>query len=265
VSDSILPIASSSTATRGAEASAPAGGRDRERLELQRVAQQFEAMLLTQMLQEMRKASEWAGDDGSEDGGLGLGNQTFTETIDSELALHLTKQGGLGLTAQFLQAFDRMSGVAGAAPGGSALASTSTPADHAHGGATDGVGVDGQTVTSGFGWRSDPFTGAQRFHKGIDLRAAYGQEVQAAAPGRVVFSGEQGAYGTTVVIEHADGTRSRYAHLSAATVESGRAVAAGEAVGRAGHSGRATGTHVHFEVTGPDGRPTSPGEWLKAL
>lgn len=263
MSDTILPIVSGRTSSTGADASAPAGGRERDRLELQRVAQQFEAMLLTQMLQEMRKASEWSGDEGEDAGGPGLGNQTFVETIDSELALHLTRQGGLGLTAQFLQAFDRMSGVASAAPEASASVPALEGGMHAE--VSHGLAVDGESVTSGFGWRSDPFTGAQRFHKGIDLRAAYGQEVQAAAPGRVVFSGEQGAYGTTVVIEHADGTRSRYAHLSAATVESGRDVAAGEPVGRAGHSGRATGTHLHFEVTGPDGRPTSPDAWLKAL
>jgi len=74
----------------------------------------------------------------------------------------------------------------------------------------------------------------------------------------VAFSGEQGGYGTTVVIEHANGTRTRYAHLSVALVGEGDEVASGQPVGRAGRSGRATGTHVHFEVIGADGRHVDP-------
>jgi murein DD-endopeptidase MepM/ murein hydrolase activator NlpD len=120
--------------------------------------------------------------------------------------------------------------------------------------------VDG-AVTSSYGWRRDPFTGQAKFHQGVDLNAAYGQEVQAARTGQVVFSGEQGGYGTSVVIEHQDGTRTRYAHLSASLVEKGDQVGAGEPVGRAGRSGRATGTHLHFEVIGRDGRRMPPQQW----
>jgi murein DD-endopeptidase MepM/ murein hydrolase activator NlpD len=115
-------------------------------------------------------------------------------------------------------------------------------------------------VTSAFGWRQDPFTKEAKFHQGVDLRAAYGQEVHAAGGGRVVFSGEQGGYGTTVVIEHQDGTKTRYAHLSARTVEKGDPIEAGAVVGRAGRSGRATGTHLHFEVIAPDGRRVQPDQ-----
>jgi murein DD-endopeptidase MepM/ murein hydrolase activator NlpD len=117
------------------------------------------------------------------------------------------------------------------------------------------------SVSSDFGWRRDPFTGRAKFHQGVDLKAAYGQDVQAAGKGTVVFSGEQGGYGTSVVIEHQDGTRTRYAHLSATLVEKGDRVGAGEPVGRAGRSGRATGTHLHFEVIGPDGKRLPPQQW----
>ncbi len=123
--------------------------------------------------------------------------------------------------------------------------------------------VNGQ-VTSAFGWRRDPFTNRMKFHQGVDLRAAYGQEVQAAGAGKVVFSGDQGAYGTSVVVEHQDGTRTRYAHLSAALVRKGDQVGAGEPVGRAGKSGRATGTHLHFEVIDRDGRRVAPQQWASA-
>jgi Rod binding domain-containing protein len=116
-------------------------------------------------------------------------------------------------------------------------------------------------VTSAFGWRRHPITKEIKFHQGVDLRAAYGQEVQAAAAGKVVFSGDQGGYGATVVVEHADGTQTRYAHLSARLVKKGDEVGAGEALGRAGRSGRATGTHLHFEVIAPNGKRVEPEQW----
>jgi murein DD-endopeptidase MepM/ murein hydrolase activator NlpD len=121
-------------------------------------------------------------------------------------------------------------------------------------------------VTSGFGWRADPFHGAAKFHRGIDIRAAYGQDIPSAASGRVVSAGTEGGYGQTVVIEHAGGIRTRYAHLSTTLVAPGEEVRDGQVVGRAGHSGRATGTHLHFEVMTASGEPLNPEQFagLKA-
>lgn len=116
-------------------------------------------------------------------------------------------------------------------------------------------------VTSAFGWRRHPITKEVKFHQGVDLRAAYGQEVQAAAGGTVVFSGDRGGYGSTVEIQHKDGTTTRYAHLSARLVKKGDEISAGESLGRAGRSGRATGTHLHFEVIAADGRRVEPEQW----
>jgi murein DD-endopeptidase MepM/ murein hydrolase activator NlpD len=112
-------------------------------------------------------------------------------------------------------------------------------------------------VSSPFGYRADPFSGAPRFHAGVDIAAAYGREVPSAGPGRVVFSGSQGGYGNTVVVEHANGIRTRYAHLSSIQVEVGTPVDAGTIVGRVGSSGRSTGPHLHFEVL-QDGQPVNP-------
>jgi murein DD-endopeptidase MepM/ murein hydrolase activator NlpD len=236
---------------------------DAERLELQRVAQQFEAMLLTQMLREMRKAGEWGGDEDEGAAGMKLGTESFTEAIDTELGIHLARGQGLGLTSQLMRAFDRLSPALSQELSSPAIASIEPEAasEDAQVGAI--VPPLPLQVTSAFGWRSDPFTGQARFHRGVDLKAAYGQDVQAAAAGTVVVSGEQGGYGTTIVIEHPDGSRSRYAHLSVASVPVGTQVEAGQEVGRAGRSGRATGTHLHFEVTSPAGKPLSPGQWLQ--
>ena len=114
-------------------------------------------------------------------------------------------------------------------------------------------------VTSGFGWRQDPLTGAAAYHRGIDVRAAYGEPVAAMSQGQVVVAGTEGGYGNTVVLDHGNGLRTRYAHLSAIKVEVGDQVTAGAEVGLAGRSGRATGTHVHFEAT-LHGQPLDPAD-----
>ena len=261
---------------------AAAGGSDRSRLE--KVAQEFESMLLTQVLRDMRKSGSW--EDGESEGDT-LGADTMYETLDVELAGHLAKVQGLGLSKQLLEAFDRMNstGLRPLAPAPSAPRPIEVPAwmpsdlnrpsdlkpeaiapavtesgSRSPSGLRDEPSVppvEG-TVTSSFGWRHDPFTGESKFHRGVDLKAAYGQDVRAAGEGRVVFSGTQGGYGTTVLVEHEDGTRTRYAHLSAAMVAAGDQVGAGQPVGQAGHSGRATGTHVHFEVIAPNGQALDP-------
>jgi murein DD-endopeptidase MepM/ murein hydrolase activator NlpD len=225
---------------------APSGTSERSRLV--KVAQEFESMLLTQMLREMRKSGAWE-DEQSEDT---YGADTMFETLDVELASHLAHVQGLGLSKQLLEAFDRLD-QASEAP----VMPEASLRPEARGLRPSVEPVQGR-VTSSFGWRQDPFTGQSKFHRGIDLKAAYGQDVRAAGDGRVVFSGTQGGYGTTVLIEHQDGTRTRYAHLSATLVSKGDSIAAGQPVGQAGHSGRATGTHVHFEVIAPNGQPLDP-------
>jgi murein DD-endopeptidase MepM/ murein hydrolase activator NlpD len=81
--------------------------------------------------------------------------------------------------------------------------------------------------------------------------------VPAAAPGRVVEAGDCGPYGTTIVLKHGDGVRTRYAHLSAMNVGVGDRVLQGQEIGRVGQSGRATGPHLHFEVL-RDGQRIDP-------
>ena len=88
-----------------------------------------------------------------------------------------------------------------------------------------------------------------RFHSGIDLIAPAGTGVAAAGPGRVTWAGWQnGGWGELVVIAHADGVRTMYAHLSRIEVQSGARVSAGFEIGRVGATGDATGPHLHFEV-----------------
>ncbi|MCA1944532.1 MAG: peptidoglycan DD-metalloendopeptidase family protein [Desulfovibrio sp.] len=103
-------------------------------------------------------------------------------------------------------------------------------------------------ITSGFGWRDDPFTGKQTWHSGVDIKAPAGTPVVACWDGTVVFAGNGGQYGNTVVLEHAGGWRSFYGHSKELTVSPGQTVKAGEQIATVGQSGRATGPHLHFEI-----------------
>ncbi len=229
-------------------------GPERERL--MRVAQEFESMLMLQMLKEMRKAGSWADEDEKESG---YGAETMFDTIDMELAGHLTRAQGLGLGQQLLQALEKMH-PEGKKDGGFINVGGSKEQDPPYA-APSSIEIPTGKVTSGFGWRADPFHGAAKFHRGIDIRAAYGQDVPTAASGKVVSAGTEGGYGQTVVIEHAGGIRTRYAHLSTTLVAPGDDVREGQVVGRAGHSGRATGTHLHFEVMTASGKPLNPAQF----
>jgi murein DD-endopeptidase MepM/ murein hydrolase activator NlpD len=319
-----------------------AAGKDQpvDREKLVKMAQEFEGMLLLQMVRQMRQAML---EDEEED--TGLGNTTMTDTFDVEFANYLAKQGGIGLSKAIEQQIEKANkakeaaaalkgveteqkpleaspkaigleppsplplspgrGVSILAPGAmpqtpdtqrlregarrqadgvtasGAMASEATPADGVEGHASalhseippflgeGGQGGEGLTLpldsatTSAYGWRNDPFRGRRKFHSGVDLRAAYGTEVPTAAPGKVTFAGERGGYGLLVVVEHANGVETRYAHLSSTAVKPGDSVASGQTIGRVGSTGRSTGPHLHFEVL-LDGKRVNPEQIASA-
>jgi murein DD-endopeptidase MepM/ murein hydrolase activator NlpD len=119
------------------------------------------------------------------------------------------------------------------------------------------------SVTSGFGYRADPFLGRLALHPGVDLAEAYGAEIRAAASGRVVHAGPAGGYGNMVEIDHGSGLATRYAHMSETLVEEGQEVDGGAVLGRLGSTGRSTGPHLHYEVR-VDGEPVDPERYLRA-
>jgi murein DD-endopeptidase MepM/ murein hydrolase activator NlpD len=111
-------------------------------------------------------------------------------------------------------------------------------------------------VNSRFGYRSGGT------HSGVDLKAAEGTPFYAAGDGRVVYAGEEiGGYGLTVIVRHAAGFATLYAHASDLRVEVGQKVARGECLGYTGQSGNATGPHLHFEIR-RDARPLDPVRML---
>jgi murein DD-endopeptidase MepM/ murein hydrolase activator NlpD len=118
-------------------------------------------------------------------------------------------------------------------------------------------------MSSGFGFRSDPFTGAGAMHAGLDFKGPVGSPILAAAHGRVTFAGFHGGYGKTVEITHANGLLTRYAHLSGVHVTRGQMVHRGLQIGRMGSTGRSTGSHLHFEVR-LNGQAINPKKFLEA-
>ena len=112
-------------------------------------------------------------------------------------------------------------------------------------------------LTSGFGSRSDPFTGRPDSHPGLDISGNTGDPVYATADGRVASAGRTGDYGNLVVLEHAFGLTTRYGHLSRIGVAPGAQVKRGDVIGYVGSTGRSTSSHLHYEVWA-NGRPVNP-------
>jgi murein DD-endopeptidase MepM/ murein hydrolase activator NlpD len=103
-------------------------------------------------------------------------------------------------------------------------------------------------LTGGYGTRSDPFTGDQGFHQGIDISTEKGQPVYATADGIIESAAYTGDYGNLVVLQHAFGLTTRYGHLSAFATSAGKHVKRGDVIGYVGATGRATGSHLHYEI-----------------
>jgi murein DD-endopeptidase MepM/ murein hydrolase activator NlpD len=112
-------------------------------------------------------------------------------------------------------------------------------------------------VTSGFGERFHPILHRMRMHDGVDLAAAWGTPILAAADGRVASAGWRGGYGRAVEIVHAGGIETLYGHMSRIAAQPGEAVRQGQVIGYVGASGLATGPHLHYEVH-KDGRLVNP-------
>ena len=116
-------------------------------------------------------------------------------------------------------------------------------------------------LTSGFGRRTDPFTGGPDVHAGLDIAADRGHPVYATANGVVQGAGWSGDYGNMVIITHESGLTTRYAHLSRMAVTAGTTVKRGDVVGFVGSTGRSTSPHLHYEVLA-NGRQLNPLQLL---
>ena len=117
-------------------------------------------------------------------------------------------------------------------------------------------------VGSGFGFRSDPFTGRTALHTGLDFPAEVGTPIVAAAGGVVLSAGPHPQYGQMVEVDHGNGLVTRYAHTSKMLVKQGDFIRRGQKIAEVGNTGRSTGPHLHFEVL-VEGVQQNPAKFLE--
>ncbi len=108
--------------------------------------------------------------------------------------------------------------------------------------------VKGGWISSGFGYRTSPFTGRREFHRGLDIANKNGTPVYATADGTITYAGKKGYYGNFISIKHGYGLVTRYGHLSKILKKRGTKVKRGDIIGNIGNTGRSTGPHIHYEV-----------------
>lgn len=116
-------------------------------------------------------------------------------------------------------------------------------------------------LSSGFGFRVHPVTGAYTRHEGLDIVGDTWTPIYAPASGLVIVAGPSGFYGNCVDIDHGNGYTTRFGHMSRLLVSKGQLIKRFDLIGYMGRTGRATGTHLHYEVH-RDGRPTDPQHFI---
>jgi len=119
-------------------------------------------------------------------------------------------------------------------------------------------------LTSGFGYRSDPFTRKSTFHAGVDITGDVGDPIFAAGDGTVEEAGFNRTRGNYIIIAHRTGLKSQYMHLSKIGVKAGQRVRRGDRIGEMGNTGRSTGPHLHFQVVASE-KPVNPLPYLRQV
>jgi murein DD-endopeptidase MepM/ murein hydrolase activator NlpD len=219
-------------------------------------ARTLETILLKQLIQ----------DSGAFQGMSQAGGKIYGDMFCEALANAVAQGGGIGLAKLVEGSFEKGAATAPASgsdtnTAGKLLSDKSTKlTGTAASAASDATNVAPE-VSSGFGLRHDPINGTQRFHTGIDVAAQEGSPILAAASGIVRRAGRRGGYGNAVEVDNGSGISTLYGHASALAVKEGESVKAGDPVAFVGHTGRATGSHLHFEVR-KDGKPIDPQSTL---
>ena len=125
--------------------------------------------------------------------------------------------------------------------------------------------VQGGRIGDRFGMRKDPITGEWKSHEGVDFPARRGEPVFAVADGKVLIVHKKykpnKSYGKEIIIDHGNGLRTRYAHLSKILVNSGQTISRWDVIGRVGDTGRTTGPHLHYEVL-QNNRAIDPSDYF---
>jgi len=123
--------------------------------------------------------------------------------------------------------------------------------------------VQSKYITSNYGMRKDPISGALNFHTGLDLRADIGTTVVSAMDGVVSVTAENWLYGKHIIISHDNGYKTLYGHLNSFSVKKGERVARGKKIGESGNTGYSTGPHLHFTVYDKNNKLVNPLDLLR--
>lgn len=239
---------------------------EKQKEELRKVSQEFEAVFIAYMLKVMRETIE---ESGLTEGGPG--KSIYTELFDQEIAQSMSKRGMLGISdLMYRNLVDSVvkedSGEKNAAmPEQEAAPAAPKPVPEGKHETNDGKVREisrmqlpvAAPVSSAFGPRQDPFTQRKTFHKGLDLAAPEGMKVVPALPGKVIATGYEKGYGNYVFVQHSEGLQTRYGHLGEVHVKSGDTVTTDHSLGTVGSTGRSTGPHLHFEAVRM-GTPVDP-------
>ena len=228
---------------------------------LKEASQALEALLIKQML------TASGAFKGSSVAGSSLHHEMFAEVI----ADTISKTGGFGLAEQIERSLDpsgKMSAplplpLAPTSPHAASAKQPAAPlAPRTSSSKLSGEIAPGARLSSGYGHRVDPIDGDDRFHSGIDLAASEGSPIYASADGTVTRVGDRAGYGNAVEIDHGDHISTVYGHASQLCVQQGERVVKGQLIAKIGHTGRATGSHLHFEVRN-HGKTIDPSKVLK--
>jgi len=217
-------------------------------------ARTLESILLKQLIQ----------DSGAFKGMSQAGGKIYGEMFCEALANAVAQGGGIGIAKLVEGSFEK-AGVNDAAGATDEASPTSGFLHDGHASplkpSPAAADAPVPEVSSGYGKRTDPIDGSQKFHTGIDVAAQEGSAILAAASGVVRTAGRRGGYGNAVEIDNGRGISTLYGHASALNVKPGQHVDAGDPIALVGHTGRATGSHLHFEVR-KDGKPIDPQSTL---
>lgn len=121
--------------------------------------------------------------------------------------------------------------------------------------------VKSDIVNSGYGYRRNPIGGNIRFHHGVDFKSTYGANVYASMDGKVVEANGQGALGKHIILRHANGLETVYAHMTRYHYRNGDTVSRGQVIGEVGSTGRTTGPHLHYEIH-KNGKSVNPAKYI---
>jgi murein DD-endopeptidase MepM/ murein hydrolase activator NlpD len=234
----------------------------------QEAGQAFEGYLIEMMVSEMRKTIPEGIFSGS-------AMEMFSGMLDQELATRIGESGGLGLGDLISQS------VAGGGNTPALQVSRSrqvsrtrqveraqTRAERTRSAPARAIGllrgarmpVRGR-ISSTFGHRTDPIHSRKRMHRGLDIAAPKGTDIRPVRGGEVVFAGERGGFGNTVIIDHGGGWSSIYAHCDTLDVRTGQQVSGEQVIAAVGSTGRSTGPHLHLEIH-HNGEAVDPAEAL---